>query len=332
MKKILPFLLCICLLLTSVLFCACDNDTNFWETTYNNVCSLIEDENYAFVFDQTKMQRNQTLKNAIADNSNYQTLQTIYDFCFYQATDFLKTYYQGLQIKPINMTDKNKKSIKAAFENFDKELENFSDALSDFASANANFDAAITSENLVTSAVYLQKLKDFKGEYYKLISQTITLCNSFENLYSVGYVNTESENQRQTDNIKYINDSLRIEILQLYVKVELDCFDGTSSKICSPDLKMQICTLYENSQKQVNANADFESWLEKQSLFLNDFENANTSIQNFDIKSFVDQCNNQTDAYYQKHNQTFNTYLEVYANFAQNILPYFVEQTSNLFD
>ena len=104
MKKFLSFILCASLLLVSVIMSACNDDKTYWETSYKNISQTLAEEKYTFVFDQSKMQRKDNIKTACETNENFKMLVEVYDFCFYQSIGFVKTYYQGLQIKPILMT------------------------------------------------------------------------------------------------------------------------------------------------------------------------------------------------------------------------------------
>jgi len=332
MKKILSFALCASLLLVSFVFCACNDDKTYWETSYKNVSQTLAEEDYQFVFDQSKMQRKDNIAYACGKDERFKMLVEVYDFCFYQSIGFVKTYFQGLQIKPINLNDKNSKTIKKEFEKFDKQFDEFKNSCDDFLAANATFNNALDQPGEQLGNEYsIQKLKDFEKEYGKFIVQTLELCDSFESLYKVCYLDiSNAEGTSLGDKALFVNNVLKIKTLKVFVKVELEPFDYVCSNLQS-DIKEQITKIDQNNQKQISPTADYEGWLKKNALFENEYDNALASTKKFDFKSYVCECNCNVQKYLTKHNQTSDTYLQTFDNFTKQVLPYFADLTSNLF-
>lgn len=332
MKKILTFVLCASLLFVSIFMCACDNDKNYWETSYKQVSETLAEQKYQFVFDQSKMVRNQNIADACSENQIFEMLVEVYDFCFYQSIDFVKTYFQGLQIKPINISDKNSGAIKKEFEKFDKQFESFKKSCDAFLDANATFNNALDKSSEQLGDDYsVQKLKDFEREYSKFINQTLALCDSFESLYKVCYLDiNNAEATSLVDKIVFVNNSLKLKTLKLFAMVELDTFDGVCTSLHT-NIKDQIEKIAQNSTKQISASANYKNWLEKNQLFENEYNNVVSAKDNFDLKSYMTECNCYAQVYLNKHNQASNAYMQTFDTFTKQILPYFVDLTSNLF-
>lgn len=332
MKKFLSFILCASLLLVSVIMSACNDDKTYWETSYKNISQTLAEEKYAFVFDQSKMQRKDNIKTACETNENFNMLVEVYDFCFYQSIGFVKTYYQGLQIKPINLDDKNSKNIKRKFENFDNQFESFKKSCDAFLDANATFNNALDepSEQL-GDGFSVQKLKEFEREYCNFINQTLALCDNFESLYKVCYLDiNNAEDTSLVDKIVFVNNSVKLKTLKLFAMVELDTFDGVCTSLHT-NIKDQIEKIAQNSTKQISASANYKNWLEKNQLFENEYNNVISAKDNFDLKSYMTECNCYAQVYLNKHNQTSNAYMQTFDTYTKQILPYFVDLTSNLF-
>lgn len=332
MKKFLSFILCASLLLVSVIMSACNDDKTYWETSYKNISQTLAEEKYTFVFDQSKMQRKDNIKTACETNENFKMLVEVYDFCFYQSIGFVKTYYQGLQIKPINLDDKNSKNIKREFENFDNQFESFKKSCNAFLDANATFNNALDepSEQL-GDGFSVQKLKEFEREYSNFINQTLALCDSFESLYKVCYLDiNNAESTSLGDKIIFVNNALKIKMLKLFVKIELEAVDGVCTGLHT-NLKDQITKIDQNTSKQISTTAKYGDWLGKNVLFENEYNNAFASTNNFEFKSYVCDSNCNAQNYLNKHNQTSNAYMQTFDDFTKQVLPYFVDLTSNLF-
>lgn len=330
MKKFISFALCFCLVFVSIFMCACDNDQSFWETTFQNTCQILEqDQKYAFVLDKEQLERSQSIKDQMALSDTYNQLEQVYDFCFYQAIDFLKSYYPGLQVKPLNLDNGNTKKIKKQFEQFDKQLQLFKDSCNDFLQANIVFNTTTENQNL--SDVYaLQKLKEYKAEYHKLINNTLDLCNTLASLYEIGYLDLEND-LNQTTNAKFSNNKLCLQVLDLFSKIQLDIFDGISDQMYANDIKSLVISLWQNNQKQLASDINFKQWQNQNNLFENDFSNAMSALDNFDAKDFVCNCNSDLSTYLSKHNQSSNTYAQIYHNFSTVTLEYFANLTTQMF-
>lgn len=332
MKKILSFVLCASLLLVSIFMYACNDNNAYWETSYKNISQTLSEEKYQFVFDQSKMQRKDNIKTACETDQNFKMLVDVYDFVFYQSIGFVKTYFQGLQIKPINLDDKNAKNIKKEFENFDNQFEIFKNSCNNFLDANTTFNNALDQPSEQLGNDYsVQKLKDFEKEYNELINQTLALCDCFESLYKVCYLDiNNAENTSLGDKIVFVNNSLKIKTLKLFAKIELETVDGVCSSLHT-DIKDQITKLDQNNSKQISTTANYGDWLEKNLLFENECNNAFASTNKFEFKSYVCESNCNAENYLNKHNQTSYTFMQTFDNFIKQVLPYFVDLTSNLF-
>ena len=334
MKKILIFVMIMVFCLTPVtLFSGCNKNENFWEVTYNNVLQFNNNEKYSFVNNATQLSYNQIISDEINNSESvYSSLQSVYNNISVESLRVFNKYKNSLQIKPSYLNDKNSKTLKKYFEEFDKSFEKFVGSCDNFIEAQNYFNTNVTQD--LNGDFALQKLKDYKRNYYNFILDSVYLSESLLNLYVNCYQSIETDQDVVLSGSELLaNYSIMLQLTKAYVYTELMPFDGLVQQTrLSNDIYSYINTLALNIEKQPSENLvlEYKNWVNQYQMFNNEFNKFFTSVENISLKALAKEYNYNEENYLAENQDIANYYL-TYNNAKTIAFPHIVNTTNKLF-
>lgn len=334
MKKIITFVLALILCISPLAFFGgCGSDENFWETTHAEIVKFSTDEKYKFVWNEEILTYSSQINDIISNtDNNYYELNYVYNQTSLNSLHFFNKYKSNLQLKPLKLNDKTQKQIKKSYETFDKRFNEFQSSCNRFVKAYNEFNKQVTTD--LVGAYSQQKLKDFKREYYRFITDSIEFNKTFKELYLLSYQDIHTTDENMLAGIEKIANADFIESLNLlYVKIELDTFNGLANSYpFANDLLGYIKDLKNNDKSEVSPDVDvlFPNWLVQYDYYKNQIPKVHNSIDNLEFNVVFEDYNGDFEKYINENQNKANFY-QTYISFKQTIVPTMFLTTCNLF-